>query len=227
MLMEAVIFRKTPWPVLSDVNYLLIEEAWTIAIHTQDCQWSLAISPVGAQSVCQLHGSQSLNIDLQKWEAVSPAFCVTVLYPTYSIEYTPTHSYNWRVVPVNDGWLKGFVELMIWVSASMYTLRLSIESRLRRFHLMMLVSSRSLVIRNHGSPNWKFWNLFIINSFTPSIAWGASLQHSSCFKLSLCRLHHWHPQQFIVCCLNMPLERRIYLCFFKMTIKVDFAHPQW
>lgn len=195
-------------------------------IPTQDYLWSLATSAECTPYLSQLHGSQFLNVDLQTWEAVSLLFCLMVLYSTYSIEYSSTPSDRWRVVSVNDYWLKGSVQLSLIALAMKCTGALSIEFRLRRLCWIMLNSPQSLVIRNHGSPNWKFWNLFALNSSIPPIAWGDSLQHSSCFKLSLCRLYHWHPQQFIVCYLNMPLERRIYFCLFKMNIKVYFALPQ-
>ena len=56
---------KTPWPILSNDRYLMVEKAWKLAIEAQDHQRALAGAPVGAPSVCQLPGGSSLKIDLQ------------------------------------------------------------------------------------------------------------------------------------------------------------------
>src|SRR5882757_5598110 len=34
--MEAIVFTKTPWPILSDEKYSMVEEAWKLAIEPQD-----------------------------------------------------------------------------------------------------------------------------------------------------------------------------------------------
>jgi len=60
---DTIIFTKTPWPILTGDKYSLVEEAWTLAIEAQDCQWALAGTPVGTPSVCQLWGGPSLQID--------------------------------------------------------------------------------------------------------------------------------------------------------------------
>jgi len=81
--MEAIVFTKTPWPILSDDKYSMVEEAWKLAIEAQDRQRALAGAPVGTPSVCQLPGGPSLIIDLQTREAVSLEFCLMLLYQTY------------------------------------------------------------------------------------------------------------------------------------------------
>ena len=78
--MEAIVFTKTPWPILSDDKYLMVEEAWKLAIEAQDRQRALAGAPVGTPSVCQLPGGPSLKIDPQTREAVSLEFCLMLLY---------------------------------------------------------------------------------------------------------------------------------------------------
>jgi len=45
--MEAIVFTKTPWPILSDDKYSMVEEAWKLAIEAQDRQRALAGEPVG------------------------------------------------------------------------------------------------------------------------------------------------------------------------------------
>jgi hypothetical protein len=63
--MEAIVFTKTPWQIISDKKYSMVDEAWQLAIEAQDHQWALAGDPVGAPSVCQLPGGPSLKIDPQ------------------------------------------------------------------------------------------------------------------------------------------------------------------
>jgi hypothetical protein len=69
--MEAIVFTKTPWPIISDEKYSMVDEAWKLAIEAQDRQRALAGAPVGTPSVCQLPGGPSLKIDPQTREAVS------------------------------------------------------------------------------------------------------------------------------------------------------------
>src|SRR5882757_5550138 len=75
--MEAIIFTKTPWPIISDEKYSMVDEDWQLAIEAQDRQRALAGAPVGAPSVCQLPGGPSLKINPQTREAVSvySVFC--------------------------------------------------------------------------------------------------------------------------------------------------------
>jgi len=81
--MEAIIFTKNPWPMISDDKYSVVEETWELAIEAQDRQRALAGAPVGTPSVCQLPGGPSLKIDPQTREAVSLEFCLMLLYQTY------------------------------------------------------------------------------------------------------------------------------------------------
>ena len=81
--MEAIVFTKTPWPILSDDKYSMDEEASKLEIAAQDHQWALAGAPVGTPSVCQLPGGPSLTIDPQTREAVSLEFSLMLLYWTY------------------------------------------------------------------------------------------------------------------------------------------------
>jgi hypothetical protein len=63
--MEAMVFTKTHWPIISDAKYSIVDEAWKLAMEAQDRQWALAAAPVGTPSVCQLPSGPSLKIDLQ------------------------------------------------------------------------------------------------------------------------------------------------------------------
>jgi hypothetical protein len=72
--MEAIVFTKIPWPIISDEKYSMVDEAWQLAIEAQDRQWALAGAPVGAPSVCQLPGGPSHRIDPQTREAVNVNF---------------------------------------------------------------------------------------------------------------------------------------------------------
>ena len=78
--MEAIVFTKTPWPILSDDNYSMVEEAWKLAIEAQDRQQALPGAPVGTQSVCEMPGGPSLKIDPQTREAVFvySVFCSSI-----------------------------------------------------------------------------------------------------------------------------------------------------
>jgi len=78
--MEAIVFTKTPWPIISDEKYLMVDETWQLAIEAQDRQRALAGAPVGAPSLCQLPGGPSLKIDPQTRGAVSvySVFCSSI-----------------------------------------------------------------------------------------------------------------------------------------------------
>jgi hypothetical protein len=69
--MEAIVFTKTLWPIISDEKYSMVDETWQLVIESQDRQRALAGAPVGAPSMCQLPCGQSLKIDPQTQEAVS------------------------------------------------------------------------------------------------------------------------------------------------------------
>jgi len=69
--MKEIVFTKTPWPIVSDEKYSMVDEAWRLAIEAQDHQHALAGARVGTPSVCQLPCGPSLKIDPQTREAVS------------------------------------------------------------------------------------------------------------------------------------------------------------
>jgi hypothetical protein len=50
--MEAIVLTKTPWAMLSDEKYSMVDEAWKLAIEALDRQQALAGAPVGTPSVC-------------------------------------------------------------------------------------------------------------------------------------------------------------------------------
>jgi hypothetical protein len=78
--MEAIVFPRTPWPIISDGKYSMVDEAWQLAIEAQDHQRALAGAPVGTPSVCQLPGGPSLKIDPQTQEAINvfSVFCSSI-----------------------------------------------------------------------------------------------------------------------------------------------------
>jgi len=63
--MEAIVFTKTPWLILSDDKYLMVEEAWKLPIEAENRQRALAGAPAGTPSVCQLPCGPSRKINLQ------------------------------------------------------------------------------------------------------------------------------------------------------------------
>jgi len=93
--MEALVFMKTPWPILSDEKYSMVEQALKLAIEPQDHQWALAGSPAGTPLVCQLPCSPSLKIDPPLQEVVSFGFCLMLFYLTYDIDFTSNYTY-WK-----------------------------------------------------------------------------------------------------------------------------------
>jgi len=90
--MEAIVFTQTPWPIISDDNYSMDEEASKLAIEGQDWQQALAGAPADTPLVCQLPSSPSLKINLQTQEAVSFGFGLMLSYQIYDINYTPNYT---------------------------------------------------------------------------------------------------------------------------------------
>jgi len=45
--MGAIVFTKTPWPIISDEKYSMVDEPWQLAIEAQDRQRASASAPVG------------------------------------------------------------------------------------------------------------------------------------------------------------------------------------
>jgi len=62
---EAIIFTMTPWPIISDEKYSMVDEDSQLAIEAQDRQPALAGTPEGTPTVDQLPGGPSLEIDPQ------------------------------------------------------------------------------------------------------------------------------------------------------------------
>jgi len=77
---EAIVFTRTLWPIISDEKYSMVDEAWQLAIEAHDRQRALAGAPVGVPSVCQLPSGPSLKIDPQTREAVcvNSVFCSSI-----------------------------------------------------------------------------------------------------------------------------------------------------
>jgi hypothetical protein len=78
--MDAIVFSKTPWPIISDEKYSMVDIAWKLAIEARHRPQVLSGSPVCTPSVCQLPAGPSLKIDLQTREAVSvySVFCSSI-----------------------------------------------------------------------------------------------------------------------------------------------------
>ena len=154
--MEAIVFTKTPWPIISDGKYSIVEEAWILAIEARDRQRALAGVPVGTPSVCQLPSGPSLEIDPQTREAVSvySVFCSSIGLVLILIPKS-IHRENETLVLFEGVWQMELFELSSEVTAWIVNQRLSFESWLRRSSLMMLFSRRSSMIRSPGSRGWK------------------------------------------------------------------------
>jgi hypothetical protein len=41
--MEAILFTQTPWPIISDEKYSMVDKASQLAIEAQDRQWALVL----------------------------------------------------------------------------------------------------------------------------------------------------------------------------------------
>ena len=78
--MEAIVFTKTLWPIISDEKYLMVDDAWQLAIEDQDRQQAFPGAPVGTPSVCQLPDGPTVKIDpqTQKAESVYSVFCSSI-----------------------------------------------------------------------------------------------------------------------------------------------------
>jgi hypothetical protein len=90
--MEAIVFTNTPWPILSDDKYFMVEEAWKLAILAQDRQRALAGTAPGTPSVYQLPSGPSRKIDPHTREAVSFGFSLMLFYQIYDIDYVPNYT---------------------------------------------------------------------------------------------------------------------------------------
>jgi len=69
--MEAIVVTKTLWWIISDEKYLMVDEAWILAVEAQDCQPASADAPGGGPIMWQLPGGLFLKINSHTREAVS------------------------------------------------------------------------------------------------------------------------------------------------------------
>jgi len=78
--MEAIVFTKASWPIISDQKYSMVDEVWQLAIEVQDRLRALVGAPVGTPSVCQLPSDPSLKIDPQPPQELSvySVFCSSI-----------------------------------------------------------------------------------------------------------------------------------------------------
>jgi len=89
---EAIIFRKTAWPIFFGDKYSMVEDARKLVIEAQNRRRALVEASVGMLSMCQLPGGASLKIDLHTQEAVSLGFCLMLLYQISNIAYDPKYT---------------------------------------------------------------------------------------------------------------------------------------
>jgi hypothetical protein len=75
--MEEMILTMTPWGMISNEKYSMVDEGWPLAIEAQNDQQALAGASVGTPSVCQFPCGPSLKITPQSRETVSvfSVFC--------------------------------------------------------------------------------------------------------------------------------------------------------
>ena len=93
--MEAIVYTKTPSPVISNEKYSMIDEAWQLAIEAQNRQQALADAPVRTLCVCQLPSGPAFKINPQTRDAVSvySVFCSSIELVMILIPKN-IHSYN-------------------------------------------------------------------------------------------------------------------------------------
>jgi len=91
-IMEAILFRKTAWPIVSDDKHSIVKEAWELVIEAQDRQQQLAGTSPGTRSVCQLPTGPSLKIDPQTLEAISLGICSMLFYQIWDIDNAPNYT---------------------------------------------------------------------------------------------------------------------------------------
>jgi len=73
--MEAIVFTRTTWPILSDIQYSMVEHTGNVTIGAQKHQQVIARAAVGTQSVSQLLCGSYRTIVLHSCEDVSFGFC--------------------------------------------------------------------------------------------------------------------------------------------------------
>jgi hypothetical protein len=89
---EAIVFAKTPWPIVSDDNHSMVEDASILAIEAQDGHLGFTGVLAGTLSVSQLPSSRSPKIDPQTQNSVSLGLSLTLIYQIYDIEYSPKYT---------------------------------------------------------------------------------------------------------------------------------------
>jgi len=71
LFMQSIVFTMTPWPIIFNEKYSMVDEARKLAVEAQNHQQRLASAPVGTPSVSQLTGGPSVIIICQTREALS------------------------------------------------------------------------------------------------------------------------------------------------------------
>jgi len=78
--MESIVITKTPWPIISDEMYPIVDEDSQLAIEAHDCQRALTDAPMCTPSMSEFPVGPSPQIDLQTGRAVSvySVFCFLI-----------------------------------------------------------------------------------------------------------------------------------------------------
>lgn len=92
MMMDAIVFMTTPWPIVSDDMYTMVQDSRNQAIDAQDHQWARASTSLGTQSVCPLPSVPYLKTVSQLQEAVCLGLCLILLYQIYDIDCAPNYA---------------------------------------------------------------------------------------------------------------------------------------
>jgi len=187
--MEAMVFTKTPWTILSDDKYSMVEESSKPAIEAQHRQRALAGAPVGTPSVCQLPGGPSFEIDPQTGEAVSVQLCLMLLYQTYG--YWLPRKCTLLKLNISTIWRRlvdGARRTVVpsdWLDVGSET-----EHQMKVKELLFDDAYLSKVVDDKKS--WFTWmevlDLIYHQFSSPPIAWDASQQHHNISNLLLLRL---------------------------------------
>ena len=153
---EAIIFTKTPWQIISDEKYSMVDNTLKLAIVVQDGQRALAGAPVGTPSVCKLPGGPSHHIDLQtkKAESVWAVFGFSIGLMMI-VNLQDLYSQNSRVVRFKGVCQMELVELLSVVSGWIKDHRLKFNSKVGRSYLTMLISWMSTQMKYHSSCGWQ------------------------------------------------------------------------
>jgi len=156
--MEAIVFIKTPRPIILHEKYLVINKDCTLKIKALDCQLTSANAPSGMLSACNLPCPPFLSIEEQILYGSSVVFCLSS-YTGLRIVTKPQwlHSKNSRLVPFKSKWQMELVKLWFIVISWIWVLRLSFRFRKRSSCVAISMSQSLWKGRNHASPKWKCW----------------------------------------------------------------------